>query len=178
MEVLANTPMFFKVITKDMLAPGKVNFAYGEGTYVRNPRRSGIFAATNKTKVELTVFFSTDEKNKEPTKENNEKTIESPLGTILLPIVGKDRFDNPEVYITLYSLTGCTVHMTASFPELFVKSQHRRKEKEELADESEFQNFLVVRNWLALKEKMLAENKTNHVKDHIKEVSTYHSKLQ
>ena len=121
-EVLANTPMFFKVITKDMLAPGKVNFAYGEGTYVRNPRRSGIFAATNKTKVELTVFFSTDEKNKEPTKENNEKTIESPLGTILLPIVGKDRFDNPEVYITLYSLTGCTVHMTASFPELFGKS--------------------------------------------------------
>lgn len=39
-EVLANTYMYFKVITKDMLAPGRLNFSYAEGTYVRNIRRT------------------------------------------------------------------------------------------------------------------------------------------
>jgi len=32
--------MFFKVVTKDMLAPGKINFSYGEGQYVRAVRRT------------------------------------------------------------------------------------------------------------------------------------------
>ena len=34
--MLDDTYMFFKVITKDMLAPGKINFSYGEGQYVRS----------------------------------------------------------------------------------------------------------------------------------------------
>ena len=81
-EVLANTYMYFKVVTKDMLAPGKVHFSYAEGTYVRNARRNVLNSNPNKTKVELTVYFSVDEKNKEPSKEVNDKFIESPLGTI------------------------------------------------------------------------------------------------
>ena len=32
--------MFFKVITKDMIAPGKINFTYGEGQYVRSGKAS------------------------------------------------------------------------------------------------------------------------------------------
>jgi len=28
-EVIPNTYMYFKIITKDQLAPGKINFAYG-----------------------------------------------------------------------------------------------------------------------------------------------------
>lgn len=34
-EVLDDTYMFFKVATKDMLGPGKINFSYSEGQYVR-----------------------------------------------------------------------------------------------------------------------------------------------
>lgn len=34
-EVIPNTAMFFKIITKDQLAPGKITFRYGEGMYVR-----------------------------------------------------------------------------------------------------------------------------------------------
>ena len=30
-EVIPNTYMYFKVVTKEMLAPGKINFAFGEG---------------------------------------------------------------------------------------------------------------------------------------------------
>jgi hypothetical protein len=171
-EVLANTYMYFKVVTKDMLSPGKINFAYAEGTYVRNIRQH-TFTNTTKTKVELTVYFSTDEKNKEPSKENNVKFVESPLGTFLLPIVGKDRFENNECYISLYSLTGCTVDMTVTFPELFIKSQHRRVAKDDLTDESEFANFTVVKNWAAMKEKLALENKTNFLKDHVRAVGEY-----
>ena len=55
-----------------------------------------------------------------------------------MPMIGKDRFDNAEVYISLYSLTGCTVNMTAFFPENFIKGHTRRAVKEDLTDESEF----------------------------------------
>lgn len=37
-DVLPNTYMNFKVVTKDMLAPGKIHFSFGEGTYVRAAR--------------------------------------------------------------------------------------------------------------------------------------------
>ena len=30
-DVIPDVPMYFKVHTKDMLAPGKIHFAYGEG---------------------------------------------------------------------------------------------------------------------------------------------------
>jgi len=30
-EVIPNTYMNFKVVTKDMLAPGKINFSFGDG---------------------------------------------------------------------------------------------------------------------------------------------------
>ena len=30
-EVIPNTYMYFKVVTKDMLAPGKINFSYADG---------------------------------------------------------------------------------------------------------------------------------------------------
>ena len=37
-EVIPNTYMFFKVVTKDMIAPGKINFSYLDGQYVRTRR--------------------------------------------------------------------------------------------------------------------------------------------
>ena len=37
-EVIPNTYMNFKVVTKDQLAPGKIHFSFGDGQYVRAPR--------------------------------------------------------------------------------------------------------------------------------------------
>ena len=129
-EVLDDTYMFFKVITKDMLAPGKINFTYGEGQYVRSGNaaflRSGPLREAesptspqrpkmNRTKVELSVYFSVSDKNREPTKENCDKAVESPSGSIAMPMIGKDRFENEEVYVSLYSLTGCIVNLKVLF---------------------------------------------------------------
>ena len=79
-----------------------------------------------RTKVELSVYFSTNDKNKEPLKESCDKSIESPSGTINLPIIGKDRFENEEVYVSLFSLTGCNVVLTVSFPDLKIQHYNRR----------------------------------------------------
>ena len=131
-EVIPNTYMFFKVVSKDMLAPGKINFTYLDGQYVRKKRviNYGGGSPSHKTskpkgsssqlrtKVELSAYFSTNDKNREPTKENCDKEIESPSGTIMLPMVGKDRFENEEVYVSLYSITGCNVVLNVSFPDL------------------------------------------------------------
>ena len=80
-----------------------------------------------KTKVELSAYFSVNDKNKEPTKENCDKAVESPSGTITMPIIGKDRFDNEEVYISLYSMTGCILNLTAMFPDLKIQNYSRKK---------------------------------------------------
>ena len=77
-------------------------------------------------KVDLSAYFSVSEKNREPTKENNDKAIESPSGHIMMPILGKDRFENEEVYVSLFSLTGCTVLLTASFPDLKIQNYTRK----------------------------------------------------
>lgn len=71
----------------------------------------------HRRKVELSAYFSVSEKNKEPTIENFDKAIDSPSGYIAMPAVGRDRFENEEVYISLYSITGCTVLLTAVFPD-------------------------------------------------------------
>lgn len=135
--------MFFKVVTKDMLAPGKINFTFGAGQYVRArrtslPRTTMTTEPTSptsptkprqrivKTKVELSAYFSVNDKNKEPTKENYDKVADSPSGTITMPIMGKDRFDNDEVYMSLFSLTGCEVYLTPSFPDLKIANFSRK----------------------------------------------------
>ena len=53
--------------------------------------------------------------------------MESPSGTITMPIIGKDRFDNEEVYISLYSMTGCILNLTAMFPDLKIQNYSRKK---------------------------------------------------
>ena len=84
-----------------------------------------------RSKVELSVFFSTNDKNKEPIKENCDKIIESPSGTITLPIIGKDRFENEEVYLSLFSITGCNIVLTVSFPDLKIQNFNRRLIKDD-----------------------------------------------
>ena len=64
------------------------------------------------------MYFSVSDKNREPSKENNDKAVESPNGSIAMPMIGKDRFENEEVYVSLYSLTGCVVNLTVLFPDL------------------------------------------------------------
>lgn len=77
-------------------------------------------------KVELSAYFSSNDKNREPTKENCDKVMDSPSGTLILPMVGKDRFDNEEVYVSLFSITGCIVNLTVSFPDLKIQNFNRR----------------------------------------------------
>ena len=64
------------------------------------------------------MYFSCSDKNREPTKENCDKAVESPSGSIAMPMIGKDRFENEEVYVALYSLTGCIVNLKVLFPDL------------------------------------------------------------
>ena len=169
--------MNFKVVTKDMLAPGKINFTFGEGQYVRAPKQQGglqrfttfggegnsqvMRRHQNMRKVELSVYFSANEKIKEPTKDHCDKFVDSPSGSITMPIQGKDRFDNEEVYLSLYSITGCVVNLTAIFPDLKIQNFSRQTKREEMLDESDFDNFLVCRKWRAL------ENKRGDKKDRI-----------
>jgi len=70
-----------------------------------------------RTKVELSAYFSCRDTNREPTKENCDKKIDNPTGSIAMPMMGKDRFDNEHVYLSLFSITGCQAHITAYFPE-------------------------------------------------------------
>lgn len=39
-EVIPNTYMFFKIVTKDQLAPGKLSFSYNNGEFVKPKRRA------------------------------------------------------------------------------------------------------------------------------------------
>ena len=74
--------------------------------------------APHMRKVELSVYFSINEKNKEPSKEWNDKAVDSPNGSITMPFLGKDKFENEEVWLSVYSITGCIVNLTAQFPDL------------------------------------------------------------
>lgn len=155
--------MFFKVVTKDQLAPGKIHFGFADGQYCRTRKNSHVrdtpiepqtpasptkpARKVPRVKVELSAYFSVNDKNREPTKELNDKAIENPSGLITMPILGKDRFENEEVYVSLYSITGCTVLLTATFPDLKIQNYTRKHVKEDYADEAEFENYLVVKNW-------------------------------
>ena len=157
-DVIPNTYMYYKVVTKDILAPGKINFAYAEGQYVRAGRANAAkslstgnsrvkFTRVVRTKVELSAYFSCKDTNREPTKENYDKMIENPTGSITMPMIGKERFDNEHVYISLFSITGCQVHVTAYFPDVRATSINRRTVVEDFADETDFDNYLVCKNW-------------------------------
>ena len=146
-EVIADTYMFFKVITKDMLAPGKINFSYGEGQYVRSNK--AVYARQSTLKsgggdeptspaspsrprvarqpVELNVYFSVSDKNREPTRENCDKAVENPKGSIAMPLIGKDRFENEEVYVSLHSIIGCVVNLSVLFPDHKIQNYSRRQ---------------------------------------------------
>lgn len=124
-----------------------------------------------KTKVELSAYFSVNDKNKEPTKENFDKVVDSPSGTITMPIMGKDRFENDEVYISLYSLTGCEVYLTPSFPDLKISNFSRKQIKDDYADEADFENYLVVKNWKKFNRNK--GDKDSLIKEHVFKVGNY-----
>ena len=77
----------------------------------------------------------------------HDKHVENPNGSITLPILGKDRFENDEVYVSLHSLLGCSVNLTAIFPEHKIQNFSRKIAKEDFAEEGDFDNYLVCKNW-------------------------------
>ena len=182
-EVIPNTYMFFKVVTKDMLAPGKINFAFGEGQYVRARRNSNLATSDEipspkrrvpRQKVELSVYFSCNDKNREPTKENCDKAVESPSGSITMPNEGKERFSNDEVYLSLYSITGCTVLLTPTFPDLKIMNYSRKQTKEDCVDDQDFTSFLVCQKWQELNKERGAD-KDSFIREHITKVGDFAS---
>ena len=163
-DVIPNTYMFFKIITKDMLTPGKVHFGFADGQYVRARRHSGkrsnITSSAEtptsptrvrftRTKVELSAYFSVHEKNREPTQGNCDKEIDSPSGAIAMPFVGKDRFENDDVYLSIFSITGCQVHLTVLFPDLKIANLGRKDKSDAYVDEAQFDNYLVCKKYKA-----------------------------
>ena len=67
-----------------------------------------------------------------------------------MPMIGKDRFENEEVYVSLYSLTGCIVNLTVIFPDLKTQSHNRKTFLDDYVDENEFENYLVCQKWRKL----------------------------
>ena len=65
-------------------------------------------------------------------------------------MIGKDRFENDEVYVSLYSLTGCIVNMTVLFPDLKIQNFNRRQTLDDYIDEQEFDSYLVCQKWRKL----------------------------
>ena len=125
-----------------------------------------------KQKVELQAYFSVSEKNREPTKENCDKAVDSPCGTIAMPMVGKDRFENDDVFVSLYSMTGCTVYLTPTFPDLKIQNYSRKLDKEIEADEADFENYLVCKKWKSMN-KNRAADKDWFIRDHVLKVNDY-----
>ena len=87
-------------------------------------------------------------------------------------MVGKDRFENDDVYLSLYSMGGCTVYLTVSFPELKIINYSRKTVKENIADEAEFDSYLVCRNW---KKEIASKGleREGFIKDHVATVGGY-----
>ena len=113
------TYMYFKIPVHGQLAPAKLYIKYEEGHYVPAPenqrlRSKARVSIAGKTKVELTAYYSTT--NKEPSKEACDKVIESP-SCIMLTSPLKDKFEGNAVYISLLSYTGCKVQMRVKFQE-------------------------------------------------------------
>mgnify|MGYP006922981620 FL=1 len=65
----------------------------------------------------------------------------------MLPIVGKDRFENDEVYVSLFSITGCNVVVTVTFPDLKIQNFNRRRVQDDYLDEADFEQYLVCQKW-------------------------------
>jgi len=83
-----------------------------------------------------------------------------------MPIVGKDRFENEEVYVSLYSMTGCIVYLRPSFPDLKIQNYSRKLAKEIEADEADFENYMVCQRWKSMN-KNRGVDKDCYIRDHV-----------
>ena len=124
------------------------------------------------TKVELAAYFSINDKNREPTKESCDKVLKNPSGTIMLPLLGKDRFENEEVYLSLFSLTGCNVILNVSFPETKIQNFNRRKQIDDYTDEADFEKYLVCQNYRKTI-KGRGSDKEGFIRGHVSQVGDF-----
>ena len=98
----------------------------------------------------LSVYFSSNDRNREPTAERNDKECDTPNGAIAMPIMGKDRIENDAVYVSLFSIIGCIVNLKVIFPEQKIHNYNRKLTNEDFVDESDFEKYLVCQNWRKL----------------------------
>ena len=78
--------------------------------------------------MDLKVYYSrTDE---EPNENSYDRLIHNPGKAIILSNEGKEKFETDEVYLSLYSLTGCFVTLTLHMKEEKILNIFGLKEKE------------------------------------------------
>ena len=92
-----------------------------------------------------------------------------------MPITGKDRFDNEVVFISLDSITGCILNLTASFPDLKIQNYSRKKVQEDYTDEADFENYLVCKKWKQ-QSRMRGADKDQFIREHVQSVSQFNFK--
>lgn len=75
------------------------------------------------------------------------------------------------MYLSLYSITGCELYLTASFPDLKIQNYHRKQVQENYADEADFEDYLVVKK---LKQMTKSKGeKDSMIKEHISRVGKF-----
>ena len=92
----------------------------------------------------------------------------------MLPIIGKDRFENEEVYVSLFSITGCNVVITVSFPDLKIQHFNRRQIKDDFTDETDFDKYLVCQKWRKETENK-GTDKDCFIKGHVRQIGNFSS---
>ena len=119
-EVIEQTLMVFRVRAKNCLTPASFKFDYPPNLKL--------------SQIDFKVFLSTT--HTEPNEKHHEKMAKLP-SFFALKSDDKEGFFCEYIYISLYSVTGCSVTVTVRFPEPLRKRMTRRIDREDLEDEED-----------------------------------------
>jgi hypothetical protein len=111
-DIVADTPMYFKVSVRERAPPAKVQIQYVNGQVMGSKAKRKV----GKRAVDLRVYYSTTVK--EPSENQCLRTYLNPQYSVgLVTPAGRDIYDSEWVYLTMYSETGCLVNLTVVFKD-------------------------------------------------------------
>ena len=67
--------------------------------------------------VDLKVFYSSDQQQKEPDGQQFQKCWQNVKAVSLLPPSGYEEYQSDWVYLSLYSVTGCSIQISVQFKD-------------------------------------------------------------
>ena len=108
-EVIKNTYMFFKIPVMNKVAPGKLVITYAAGSKLHNRQ--------NRKPVDLRLFYSWSNREKEPTEASFEKVYNNPKVVTLNTLPGSEQYLTDYVYFSLLSHSGCLITITTHFKD-------------------------------------------------------------